>query len=279
MTAVVKQRRVHPVADLFPMLVGEDLASLAADIGERGLLHPVVLDSEGRVLDGRNRLAACEIAHVEPAFVTYDGNDPDGYALAVNIARRNLTKGQTAMVAAKALNLNAHGAKAEAGRTMGINRAQIASAQTILDFAPDLVDSVISGATPLDSAYGTARDRKRASQDTDAAMNELRRQHPELADLVANGDLTLTEALKTGRERVKAERQHEVDQANRLGANVLSGMELQHPDIRENYVRYWRERRDEVSGPRREFMTIANLRANGEAYLALADLFEKEGLG
>lgn len=27
-------------------------------------------------------------------FVTYDGDDPDGYALAVNIARRHLTKGQ-----------------------------------------------------------------------------------------------------------------------------------------------------------------------------------------
>ncbi len=35
-------------------------------------------------------LAACEIAGVEPAFVTYADGDPDGYALAVNINRRHL---------------------------------------------------------------------------------------------------------------------------------------------------------------------------------------------
>lgn len=271
------KRKVHPVADLFPMLVGEDLEALAADIGERGLLHPVVLDSEGRVLDGRNRLAACELAMVDPTFVTYEGEDADGYALAVNIARRNLSRGQAAMIAAKA-RLVSNRSMAAASEAAGTSKARIVQASTIIDFAPDLVDAVISGATPLDAAYATARDRKRAALDTDAAMGELRTAHPELADLVAAGDLTLPEAIKTGRDRVKAERQHEIDQANRLGANVLSGMELQHPHIRENYVRYWFEQREEVSGTRREFMTIANLRANGEAYLALADLFEKEGL-
>ncbi len=49
---------VHPVAELFPMLGADDLAELAADIAERGLLHPIVLDADGRLLDGRNRLAA-----------------------------------------------------------------------------------------------------------------------------------------------------------------------------------------------------------------------------
>jgi ParB-like chromosome segregation protein Spo0J len=55
----------HPVADLFPMLAGDEMQSLADDIAERGLLHPIVLDTEGRILDGRNRYAACEIAGVD----------------------------------------------------------------------------------------------------------------------------------------------------------------------------------------------------------------------
>ena len=90
---------VHPVADLFPMLSGDELEELAADIKERGLLQPIVLDQQGRILDGRNRLAACKQARVKPQFVTYEGDDPDGYALAVNIARRHLTTGARAILA------------------------------------------------------------------------------------------------------------------------------------------------------------------------------------
>ena len=48
---------VHPVAALFPVLADDELDEL-------------VLDAEGRVLDGRNRLASCEIADVEPIFKT-----------------------------------------------------------------------------------------------------------------------------------------------------------------------------------------------------------------
>src|SRR5687767_89338 len=93
---------VHPVADLFPMLADDELRDLADDIKQRGLLQPIVLDGEGRVLDGRNRLAACRLAGVEPTFETYGGDDPDGYALSTNINRRHMTKGQQAMVAARA---------------------------------------------------------------------------------------------------------------------------------------------------------------------------------
>jgi hypothetical protein len=41
---------------------------------------------------GRNRLAACEKAGVEPDFITYADGDPHGYALAV-INRRHLKPG------------------------------------------------------------------------------------------------------------------------------------------------------------------------------------------
>ena len=95
--------KVHPVADLFPMLPEEELRDLAEDIKVRGQLQPIVLDKAGEaILDGRNRFAACKLAGVKPEFVTYDGDDPDGYALAVNIVRRNMTKGQQAIVVAKA---------------------------------------------------------------------------------------------------------------------------------------------------------------------------------
>jgi ParB-like chromosome segregation protein Spo0J len=46
----------------------EDLNALAADIKKNGLLHAIVIDDTGMLIDGRMRLAACEIADVEPTY-------------------------------------------------------------------------------------------------------------------------------------------------------------------------------------------------------------------
>src|SRR5690242_11357760 len=57
--------RVHPAADIFPMLSLEELAVLAEDIAARGLLEVPVLwqDMQSGIeylVDGRNRLTALE---------------------------------------------------------------------------------------------------------------------------------------------------------------------------------------------------------------------------
>jgi len=57
--------KVHPAADVFPMLEGKDLDELAEDIRANGL--KVSLDFQRRagrdvLLDGRNRLEAMERA-------------------------------------------------------------------------------------------------------------------------------------------------------------------------------------------------------------------------
>lgn len=94
----------HPAADLFPLLSDPELRELAKDIRENGLLEPIVLHEE-QVLDGRNRLAACEIAKVEPRFVDWngDGGTPLRYALSHNLHRRHLTTSQRAAIAAEIL--------------------------------------------------------------------------------------------------------------------------------------------------------------------------------
>jgi len=65
----------HPAASMFPMLGGDEgfrLKNLVDNIQQSGLLNPVVM-LNNKVLDGRNRLAACKLASVKPKFVDWDG--------------------------------------------------------------------------------------------------------------------------------------------------------------------------------------------------------------
>src|SRR5262245_2446413 len=92
--------KIHPKADLFPMLSDEELKELAADIKAVGLQQPIVKDKNGMLVDGRNRLRACEIAKVKPEFKTLNGVDAEAFIVSQNLARRHLNPGQRAMVVA-----------------------------------------------------------------------------------------------------------------------------------------------------------------------------------
>jgi len=101
----------HPAADLFPLLEGPDLAALAEDVREHGLIDPIVLH-EGQVLDGRNRLRACELAGVAPRFVEWDGHDdPAAWVVSKNLKRRHLDASQRSMVAGRLTAYYADAAK------------------------------------------------------------------------------------------------------------------------------------------------------------------------
>ena len=233
---------VHPVADLFPMLADDELKELAEDIKARGLLQPIVLDAEGRVLDGRNRLAACELVGIEPSFVSYEGDDPDGYALSVNIARRHLTKGQQAMVAARACKVSLQPTRKVAAG-LGMSAQRITQSNVVLDHAPDLADAVIAGAIGLDEAYKIARDNKTKADTVEAQLAKLRAEDSELADKVVEGELSLKGAWAELAERQK-KRADEQRDARALLKRVV---ELVAPEsASDEFLVTWVERLGEL---------------------------------
>jgi hypothetical protein len=55
--------KVHPAADLFPMMTPDELKALAEDISKHDVLIPVTLwGPDAILLDGRNRLEALALA-------------------------------------------------------------------------------------------------------------------------------------------------------------------------------------------------------------------------
>ncbi|RWM02124.1 MAG: S-adenosylmethionine-binding protein [Mesorhizobium sp.] len=151
----MSELQAHPLAELFPMLSEKEIGELADDIVIYGQREPIVL-LDGKVLDGRNRLAACRFADVEPRFVEFEGDDPLGFVLSLNLHRRHLTESQRAMVAAQIVDwdrgINQHtGGSAnlptrEAARRLSISERAVIAAKRIRDRgAGELVEAIREG--------------------------------------------------------------------------------------------------------------------------------------
>src|SRR5262245_13103948 len=95
----------HEAADLFPLIEGDDFAALVADIRANGQ-RETIKTLGGKLLDGRNRLRACEAAGVRPRFEEVPaGTDPIRYVVSLNVTRRHLSESQRSMIAAAIANM------------------------------------------------------------------------------------------------------------------------------------------------------------------------------
>lgn len=204
---------VHPAAQLFPELDGERLRDLADDIAKNGLHEPVWLyqDSELGVclLDGRNRVRACEQAAVPVETRTYEGTDPIGFAVSMNLKRRHLTVPEAAFAAAKVKPMYEAQAKAEqtragaeygrghpkvplhggepiepgsphageaatrAGAVFGVSRASVNRAERIQREAPDLIEPVLAGKISLNAAGRAISERQSTRTESPPSAPEV----------------------------------------------------------------------------------------------------------
>lgn len=100
----------HPYAACFPLMTADRLESLSRDIAEKGLVFPIIIDADDRIIDGRNRFRACEMAGVKPVFEPFIGTDDDirSFVVSTNMQRRDLTEPERVIAAAKIANIE-HG--------------------------------------------------------------------------------------------------------------------------------------------------------------------------
>ncbi|MGY3132004.1 hypothetical protein ACVWZM_002686 [Bradyrhizobium sp. USDA 4501] len=151
------QIKIHPAAELFPMMTPDELKMLGEDIKQHWLKTNVAVwqADSGRpwfLLDGRNRLDAAELVGLSVKFVKKDGEvtvkignqeyavddhsllDPCEHVISANIHRRHLTADQKRELIAKLVKATPEKSNRQIAEvvkashvTVGIVRAELQS--------------------------------------------------------------------------------------------------------------------------------------------------------
>ena len=133
---------IHPAAELFPMMSDEEFKGLVDDMRENGQRESIVL-WKNQLIDGRNRLKACEVLEFNPQFEELDDEyDPWKYVISHNLHRRHLSTSQRSMVSAKLASLkrgdNQHtqiceSSIASAAKQLNVSERSVVSAKQVID--------------------------------------------------------------------------------------------------------------------------------------------------
>ena len=153
----VAELDAHPLAEMFPLMDDESITALADDIKQHGLNQPILIH-EGLILDGRNRFKACQLAEVDPVFDNYQGDDPLGYVLSLNLHRRHLTSSQRAALAAEIANMESGArtdleprakmpkvSQSEAAEKLGVSWRYVKEAKKIQRESPEHFEQIKNG--------------------------------------------------------------------------------------------------------------------------------------
>ena len=155
-----QQFKVHPAAEAFPMMDAEQYAGLLNDIRENGQNDSIVFWCE-LLVDGRNRLKACNELGVEPETCELpEDADPVAYVISANLHRRHLTTSQRSKVAEKFAQLkrgdNQHTkedasidapSESEAAKLLNVSRANVQRAKAATKHCSKEVNAAIEDGT------------------------------------------------------------------------------------------------------------------------------------
>jgi ParB-like nuclease domain len=169
----------HPVAALFPMLNDTDLQSLAKDIKEHGQRDPILV-FKGQVLDGRNRLRACELAGVEPRIEEYEDNPAGIPKLIVskNVHRRHLTTRERTEIAAKLATMEVGDNQHTASKNLSSNGSSAPDHEGVSSDTPSPLKISTAAAADLMNVSKSSVDREKRRKRTDPEGSSRRGEQP-----------------------------------------------------------------------------------------------------
>ena len=255
----------HPIADVWPMMDGAKLAELADDISKNGQLVPVWL-YEGKILDGRNRWAACKIAGVEPKTKEYTGDEPTAFAVSLNDRRRHMNKGSLAAVAAELEPFFAADAKRrqirkpkaasvvekipqqtpskareEAAKSVGVNDRYVSDAKKVKTEAPEVFERLKAGKITLQDAK-----REVAKKPTD----DWRKDERDRQSQVNDGITVVANAAADKNLICWAERQGiavRIDRGTRYGNPFILDEDGDRDEVCDAYERHYITRKPSIT--------------------------------
>jgi DNA modification methylase len=202
----------HPIAQVFPLLEGTDLERLADDIREHGQKEPIYL-FEGKILDGRNRAAACLMAGIDPQTKEFSGSPSDALAFvwSLNRTRRHLTSSQAAACEVERERLDSHYReqieKERDKRKSRKGKPQPSSREII----PSNSKQDENKRTDAHLAKKNGTNRKYIEQ-----ARSIQEQRPDLLKKVQDGDLTIPQArTEMRREQKRKELEQKSEEAKR----------------------------------------------------------------
>lgn len=174
-------RKYHEVANIFPLMQGNEFESLKADIAANGLREPIWIDADGEIIDGRNRHRACIEAGITPSFRTHQGNHLLPFVISLNLHRRHLDEGQRAMIAAKLANKREGRpektssielvSQAQAAELLNVSVATTKRAKEVIENgSPELIKAVEQGEVAVSAAAKVAELPKEEQSDFLDAM-------------------------------------------------------------------------------------------------------------
>jgi hypothetical protein len=247
----------HPIADVWPMMEEDKLRELADDIRKNGQLVPVWL-YEGKILDGRNRWAACKIAGIEPKTKEYTGDEPTAFAVAMNDRRRHMNKGALAAVAAelephfaadakrrqvrkpksesvveKVPQQTPRKAREEAAASVGVNDRYVSDAKKVKQEAPEVFERLKAGKITLQDAK-----REVAKKPTDDWRKDERDRQADVQSgltVVANASADKNLIAWAERERLAVR----IDRSTRYGNPFVLGEDGDRDDVCDSYERHY----------------------------------------
>jgi hypothetical protein len=156
------------------------------DIKANGQKEPIWI-YEGAVLDGNTRVQICQDLKITELrkythWKEYEGNDPIGFVLSMNLHRRHLNESQRAMVAAKLASLepgaNQHTKQGTSidvtSKLLNVGRASIDRAKVVLTKGdPSLIAAVEQGEKAVSAAAAQAKQQEQ-SQETSTTTQTTR---------------------------------------------------------------------------------------------------------